>query len=279
VAADQARIGGLEVRAASIIGPAHRTRDPATPRQDAYRLGRDTAGRHLIVAVADGMSDSPRSDHGATVAVSTAVAKIRSELDGGTTIDRLSAAALFTDVARTIVASAKERAIPLENVRTGLIVGVVAVEPDRSGQRAAWFGHLADVSAWVLPAPVGPGSGWRQIAGDAKGDGLDANIVRTFLPYHAAEAGDTVDYLDPGWVLAFLSDGVSDAITQIPGGNSWFAERWARPPSLGSFILDAGYEAKTHQDDRTAVVVWCDPAGPARGRSGSRAARREGHRR
>ncbi|OHV35235.1 MULTISPECIES: protein phosphatase 2C domain-containing protein [Pseudofrankia] len=274
VAADQARIGTLEIRAASIIGPGHRTQDPATPRQDAYRLGRDTTGRHLIVAVADGMSDSPRSDHGATVAVSTAVAKLRSDLDSGATVQHLSADRLFTELARAITGSAQQRQIDPRDVRTGLIVGVVEVELNRQGRRSAWFGHLADVSAWRQAYPAG--HGWEQVAGDHKGAGTDANTLRAFLPFHPNEAQDTWLTLPPGAVLAFLTDGVSDPMTQIPGASASFADWWATPPTLGAFVLDVGFEARTHQDDRTAVVVWCDtpppgqpdPASPAVGARG-----------
>jgi len=262
VAADQARIGTLEVRAASVIGPGHRTRDPATPRQDAYRLGRDTAGQHLIIAVADGMSDSPRSDHGATVAVSTAVASLRSELDGGATVRHLSAVALFTDIARAVTGSAQQRQIDPRDVRTGLIVGVVQVSPDERGQRAAWFGHVADVSAWIQAFPAE--AGWRQVAGDSKGADADANSLRAFLPFHPGQAQGTLISLPTGAVLAFLTDGVSDAMTQIPRADEWFASAWTTPRPLGAFILDVGFEAKTHQDDRTAVVVWCDVPPPGR---------------
>ena len=52
LAADQGTIGSLDVRAASLVGPAHRHTVPALPRQDAYRLGQDTCRGHLIVAVA-----------------------------------------------------------------------------------------------------------------------------------------------------------------------------------------------------------------------------------
>ncbi|EFC83776.1 protein phosphatase 2C domain-containing protein [Parafrankia sp. EUN1f] len=270
VAADQARLGTLEVRAASIIGPGHRSSDPATPRQDAYRLGRDTSGRHLIVAIADGMSDSARSDHGATVAVSTAVAVLRRDLDAGATPEDLSAVEVFKEASGTILGSLEGRAMTERDVRTGLIAAVISVHPTRDGHRNAWFGHLADLSAWLQTAP--PGTGWAQVAGDRKDGGMDANTLSRFLPYSHGEAVDTYKLLPAGAVVALMSDGVSDALTGIPGAHHWFASRWATPPALPSFIQDISFEAKTFIDDRTAVVVWCDQ--PAQGADLAAAPRR-----
>jgi hypothetical protein len=257
VAADQARIGDLEVRAASIVGPSHRCEEPATPRQDAYRIGRDTRGHHLIVAVADGMSDSAHADHGATVAVSIAVRLVRDHLDQGRSLERLSAPVLLTQIAGQVNRTAEERGWSADDARTGLLVGVITVRPDDAGRRLTWFGHLADLSAWLLVRDA-DGPAWRQIAGDSKSDGLDANSLHGFLPFHPHLARQTLGQLKPGDVLAFLSDGVSDAWTKIPEAGRRFARDWATPPPLASFLLNVGYEARGFQDDRTAVVVWCD---------------------
>ena len=59
LAADAARLGDLEVRAASMVGAGHRCQEPADPRQDAYALGRTPDGQFLIIAVADGVSTEP----------------------------------------------------------------------------------------------------------------------------------------------------------------------------------------------------------------------------
>ncbi len=273
VAADQAQLGTLEVRAASIIGTGHRSSDPATPRQDAYRLGRDTAGHHLIVAVADGMSDSARSDHGATVAVSTAVAVLRRLLDAGATLHDLSAVEVFKETSGTILRSLDGRDMTEMDVRTGLIVAAISVLPAKEGRRKAWFGHLADLSAWQQSTP--PGTGWAHIAGDRKDGGMDGNALSRFLPYSHGEATDTRKLLPSGAVVALMSDGVSDALTGIPGADNWFARQWARPPALPQFIQDISFEAKSFTDDRTAVVVWCDQPTPvAEGAPGMQRARR-----
>ena len=253
VSADQARLGDVEVRAASIVGPAHRCQEPAIPRQDAYRIGRDTRGEHLIVAVADGMSDSGRSDHGATVAASAAVALLRSRLDDGCLLGQLSAPELFVEVAGQITASAEERGLTPDEVRTGLIVGVIEAHRPTSARRSAWFGHVADVGAWIRET-----DGWRHLAGDKKELGPDRNSVQLFLPFYGKHAQDKRVWLDAGAVIALLTDGISDAFSEVSNAEAWFAARWATPPPLASFLLEVGFEAKGQMDDRTAVVVWCD---------------------
>lgn len=66
IAADEATVGALAIRAASVVGPGHRCGQPAEPRQDSYRIGRSPDSRYAIVAVADGLSSAAWSDVGAT---------------------------------------------------------------------------------------------------------------------------------------------------------------------------------------------------------------------
>jgi hypothetical protein len=249
VAADQARVGSLRIRAASVVGASHRCERPAKPRQDAYRVAQDAMGRHLIVAVADGMSDSSRAELGASVAVATAVALLRRELDQGVPLEELSVAQLFQDVANSIVAAARDRGLGPADVRTTL---AVAVLPTRSTgvRRLAWAGQLADTHAWMLR-----GQRWECLTGEAK-DRYDGSALRAFLPHRPQDAQAILFDLNEASALAVLTDGVADAFSDVDGAERWFADRWREPPPLASFILDVDFEAKGLLDDRTAVVVW-----------------------
>ncbi|MEV6495002.1 protein phosphatase 2C domain-containing protein, partial [Actinoplanes sp. NPDC051633] len=91
IAADEAQVGDLSVRAASVVGPGHRCTEPVVARQDAYQLGRDRASRFLVVAVADGISASRHADRGATVAAQRSVDALAGRLDQAATLDDLSA--------------------------------------------------------------------------------------------------------------------------------------------------------------------------------------------
>lgn len=252
IAADSVTLSGLEVRAASIVGPGHRVKRPAVARQDAYRLGQDEAGRYLLIAIADGMSDSRNSDLGANVAATAVVSQLREALAAQGDPARLDAAAMYRAVAQQMVGVARQRGFPADTIRTAILAAVIPVEADRLGRRQVWIAGIADVSAWQRAS-----GDWHQVAGQPK-EGLDANVLSEFLPYHPDRAVTTIVELDRQDVLALTTDGVADAFTVVSGAAAWFADRWRDPPPIASFILDVGYEAKTQNDDRTAVVVWCE---------------------
>jgi hypothetical protein len=254
IAADQTMLGGLHVRAASIVGPSHRCEEPAFARQDSYRIGRDDAGKYLIVAVADGMSDSRRSELGATVAVRCAVETVREDLNRGRQPDEKMLHHAFHRAAGAIVATAREKRLSDEAFRCTLILAILPTLPDvEPHERLAWFGSLGDTSAWQRD-----GSTWRQLAGDPKDDGMDRNALRHFLPHYPDFLRTTAHRLPRGAIVTVVTDGVGDAFTDIPGADHWFAERWRSPMPLESFLLDIGYHASGQLDDRTAVTVWCD---------------------
>lgn len=253
IIADQASLGDLDVRAVSIVGAGHRCEELATPRQDSYQLGRDRAGRYLIIAVADGMSDSPRSDLGARVAARCAVDTLRAHLDGGADPTTEAMTEAFNASAGAMVAVAKNEGLPDMDVRCALIVAIIPAAPDAaSSGRRAWFASLADVSAWLRHD-----NGWHRLAGDQKNGGLDSNVLHNFLPYHPERAKAVSCDLEPGATVAVVTDGVGDAFTEVPNAAQWFAQRWETPVPLESFLLDVGFHARGQLDDRTSVTVWC----------------------
>jgi hypothetical protein len=257
IAADQAVLGTLTVRAASVVGVGHRCERPAKPRQDAYRIAQDQTAEHLIVAVADGMSDSPRAEFGAMVAVATAVGLVRHRLDRGERIADLRPRGLFTDVAAGILAAAEDRGLRAADVRTTLTVAVIPTGPADSS-RTAWVGHVADTTVWIRTAEM-----WQCVTSNVKGS-FDGIAVRRFMPHHPDAALSQTFTVDAGATLAVLSDGVADSFQEIRGANAWLADRWRDPPPLASFLLDVDFEARAQHDDRTAVVVWFDRERPGR---------------
>jgi serine/threonine protein phosphatase PrpC len=252
IAADEAVLGGLQLRAASVSGPSHRSR--GIPRQDAYRIGQDSAGSHLIVAVADGMSDSAHSDIGASVAVTALVTALRELLDRGVRLDCIEVREVFLAAARQVYGSAEQRGWTANEVRAVALAAVIPAQPDPDGVRRCWLGAVGDVSAWRMVRDR-----WERLIGDEKG-GLDPSVVERYLPYHYEHLPYGVVELRPGEVMAMTSDGVADAFALGAGVQGWFAERWRKPPPVGSFLLHVGFEQAQFHDDRTAVVVWCDDA-------------------
>lgn len=247
IAADAVTVGALTVRAASLVGPGHRCAEPAQHRQDAYRLGRDPGRRFLLAAVADGMSDSSRSHLGANVAATALVARLRADLGRGADPD---GPALFLDAARQMSGMAAQQKVTENDVRAAALAAAVPVEPAPDGTRPVWLSWLADVSAWLCT-----GAGWTRLTGTDK-EGLDQDVLTEFLPFHPGRTRTARVSVPPGAVLALATDGIGDVLAG--GAAPWFAERWAGPPHIASFVADVGYDARGRLDDRTAVVIWCD---------------------
>ena len=101
---------------------------------------------------------------------------------------------------------------------------------------------------------------WRDHRVWVSGEGKTMETVKPTRPVSFRDMLCHTGGLTYGSALAVLTDGVGDALTDIPHAASWFAERWQRPPSLASFLLDVDFDAAGQVDDRTAVVVWCLPA-------------------
>ncbi|MFD3308179.1 protein phosphatase 2C domain-containing protein [Streptomyces sp. NPDC058694] len=254
--ADSAVLGDLQIRAASVVGPAHRGR--GIPRQDAYRMGPGAGEGHFVAAVADGMSDSRHSDVGANVAVAAMVVALREALDEHRELERIDAKQIFLAAAAQMYRTAEQRGWDPDEVRAVAVAAVVPARVAPGSRRHVWLASLGDASAWRLREQR-----WEQLIGDEKG-GLDAGSVDCFLPHDPGRVDYRVLELLPGDVLALTSDGVADALATVPGAEGWFAERWRTAPAVGDFLLQVGFEQTQMQDDRTAVVVWCPEAEPRR---------------
>jgi serine/threonine protein phosphatase PrpC len=175
---DSARVGDLELRAASVIGAGHRCVDPAVVRQDAYALALDRDGTHLVIAVADGVSSAAHADVGARVAVSTAVREIAATLDRDGHAGNVDAQRLFLTVAGEIVGTGRERGMIDRDLCCLLVVAVVPTRPGPDGVvRNVWTAQVGDVSVWT------GGEGLQQRTGKLK-VGLDRNKVDAVLPFH-----------------------------------------------------------------------------------------------
>lgn len=258
IAADAMLLGDLEVRAASVIGPAHRCREPAVARQDAYMLARDGRGEHLVIAVADGLSASSQSELGARVAVSTAARELTAALDRLPDPDAIDVAQLFTTVAREITGTGRGRGATERDLCCLLVVAVVPTGPAVDGSRQVWTAQVGDVSVWTH------GARWCQAVGAAKA-GFDRNVVDAVLPFHPDAAVRSVVTVPPGHGVAVLTDGVGDLLNDVAGAQEFFARRWAAPPAPATFLAELCVDAPGQDDDRTAVVVWCGAGGRAVG--------------
>lgn len=260
VAADEAQVGELAVRAASVVGPGHRCAEPVVARQDAYQLGRDRSSRYLIVAVADGVSGSRRGDLGAAVAAQHAVDVLVARLDRAELPATLSAAEILQGVAEEMSRAAAAEKIDDAEVCAVMVIAAVEAVAGPDGSRRAWIGWLGDVSVWRRAD-----NGWRFEVGDVKGDpgGLRTSEVASVLPLNWSSARQDLLVIAPGETLALVTDGMGDLWSMHGRANDYYYRRWSVPPPVASFVNDVCFDARGEQDDRTAVVVWT-PGGGAR---------------
>jgi serine/threonine protein phosphatase PrpC len=258
LAADQAALGDLELRAASIVGPGHRCAEPAGVREDAYRVARDRDGRHLVIALADGLSSSTHAALGATVAAGSAVTLILERLHAGQRVADLRADEVFEAVAARMRHEAQGRGLDPAATSAVLVCAVLPCHPDQDGSRSMWTAWAGDASMWALR-----GGRWQRLVGDEKPAeaGISSNEVRQCLPERVGRPVEKVWQVDQGNVFCLVSDGVGDGLASIAPLNAHLAEQWAAPPRLSTFISQVGFDAKGYLDDRTAVTVWVGPGG------------------
>jgi hypothetical protein len=251
LAADAARLGDLEIRAASMVGAGHRCEEPAYPRQDAYTLGRTPDGHYLVIAVADGVSQSPRSDLGARVAVSAAARELSGMLERGG-IEAIDIGRLYKVVAGEMIGTGRNRNIPDADICSILITAVIPTAPREDGSRPIWASWIGDVSLWVQHE-----GRLIRLTGDDK-SGLDRNTLSAVLPFNPDQADQRHVKLLPHDAVAVMTDGLSDSLAAVPGIADFFAAQWAGPPPHpAAFLHSLCYDAPGQDDDRTAVVVWC----------------------
>lgn len=257
LAADAGRLGDLEVRAASMVGAGHRCDEPADPRQDSYALGRAPDGQYLIIAVADGVGSARHSDIGARVAVTTATRELAKMLAAGgpRAIDPKQ---LYYTVAGEMLGTGRSRKLADNDICSILITAVIPTAPSPDGTRSVWAAWIGDVSLWTA------GAGELRRMTGAEKSGLDRNQLSAVLPFSPDQYEEAQFELPPDARVAVMTDGLSDAFSDIPGVADYFARQWADPPPHPAvFLHSLCFDAPGQSDDRTAIVVWTGVSGPS----------------
>jgi serine/threonine protein phosphatase PrpC len=256
LAADGLRLGDLEARAASMVGAGHRCQEPALPRQDAYGLARTKDGQYLVIAIADGVSQSKHADLAARVAVSAATRELAAMVESGG-IRAINPELLYRKISGEIVGTGRDRGIPDADVCAIVITAVIPSRPDRDGTRPMWASWIGDVSLWISR-----GGELRRMTGQGK-TGLDRNELHAVLPFSPEQVEQGVFELHPHDRVVLMTDGVSDSLESVDGTLDYFARQWAGPPPHpAAFLHSLCYDGPGQTDDRTAVVVWCDTPSP-----------------
>lgn len=261
--------------AASIRGSSHYSGKPL-PCQDRYHFR--LCGKFLLIAVADGVSAAPASDHGAQVACRVALENLKSQLSGVVEQDWRQAIE-WTTVANTCrrrlleifvvrarendpeVLTGSERQIvegAVSLLATTLDVAVVDTEPNSSGSTDFAVASIAgDGSALVADAE----RGWNILyrGKEPAEDSLASNAVNP-LPRAGTLHALVFGSLEPGQSLTVMTDGVGDLVGggTLPAARVFLDQVNRGPMDIVPYLGLVGMLNANGTDDRTAVTIWCE---------------------
>jgi serine/threonine protein phosphatase PrpC len=246
----------MTVRGVSLRGHVHRHQ--GVPRQDDFAVHHLPDGR-VIVAVADGVSQSPQSHLGSSTAVTQAADWIRSHLGHDTAA--LDWPALIKNTAYALAARAQllfelDEPDPVraeQELATTLICAVI--EPVQPGLLRAHLVSVGDSSAWVLTA----GKFHDVLGGKNHIDGGIASSAVSALPRVPTQITPTVLEFLGDAVLLIGTDGIGDPLGSGEGSvGNLFRDVLTRPspPSLIEFAHAVDFSRETFDDDRTLVALW-----------------------
>lgn len=257
------RVG--EVRAASVRGLAHRAY--GTVRQDEYGFRRTPDGRHLVLAVADGVSSGRYSHRAAALLARRGTEVLANELASTRPADlrwaelvRRFAGAVEARGRRLLAArgmptadSATVREIA-DHLASTVLYAVVDLAPV-DGAHEVHVLSVGDSSAWVLRA----GGRWEP-QHPVKNDGavLHSSSVHALPLLSSTEPVPVRTTVAPGEVLVLMTDGIGDPLADGTGDVGRFLSGvWATPPASGlEFAAQVGFARRSFDDDRTAVGFW-----------------------
>lgn len=241
------------IRAASLRGHAHRYF--GTPRQDDFAITVHNGGSRLLVAVADGVSQSPQSHVGSTTAVQYAVHVMGREvkdldcIDWANIIEQIAWGMIqkATDVFGTEDAESAESLLA-----TTLICAVIDAQEDRTA--VVEVVSVGDSGAWILD-----GDNIAAIVGHVP-DTLQGVIMSSVIPLPRVPKVPSVSKITLNRRSALLlgTDGFGDPLGDGSGevGRLFAETLMDRVPSIYEFAHKLDFSRDTYDDDRTLVAVW-----------------------
>ncbi|WP_157647627.1 protein phosphatase 2C domain-containing protein [Actinomycetospora chiangmaiensis] len=252
---------GLEVRAASVRGLAHRYY--GTVRQDSYAVRLSDDRRWLIAAVADGVSAGAHSHVAADTACLAATLEVCILLAAGPP-QEIDWASMFARVADRVAAETRvqlgrcardpgaDLATLAAEAAATLIVAVEAVEAAADGSREVHLCGVGDTSGWRLG-----GNGWHRLLG-GKSDGVLANSATAALPVLPSHPPQPVRTVVPAeQALVLMTDGIGDPLGDGAGEvGAFLAAQWRGAPPPLEFAAQIDFARRSYDDDRTAIAVW-----------------------
>ncbi|WP_150241578.1 protein phosphatase 2C domain-containing protein [Nocardiopsis quinghaiensis] len=253
---DEADYGGLALRAASLRGDGHRFKRES--RQDAFGLYElaHGDGRFALACVADGVGSRKMTHRGAGYACRLLFQAVSAHLEG--LLDFGGDIAHFQELGERIVggvaagmsALARREGVEPVELSTTLTAALVQLTPE--GERAG-----------VLLFAVGDSPAYLMRDGrtlpltDGDEDGAVASTRTNALPTDIGRVHVSGHWLEPGETLLLCTDGLSGPMAS-PAVADRLAAWWGggRVPRRTEFAWQLDFQAKSYDDDRTAVCLW-----------------------
>ncbi|WP_436885178.1 protein phosphatase 2C domain-containing protein [Nocardiopsis dassonvillei] len=248
---DEADYEGLHLRAASLRGDKHRYE--RSTRQDAFGLHEieHSGHRFVLACVADGVGSRPRSHRGAAYVcrmLHNVVAENMESLgedvqEGGRRVVGV--------LARGMIDLAGREHFPADELSTTLTAVLIRV-PEGEGRAPYLTMSVGDSPLFRLKDGV-----WRPLNVEPDEDGLILDTRTDALPDQASTVVVQTGELDLGDVLMLCTDGLSGPMG-APAVAEQLADWWGAGPVPGrmEFGWQLDFQAKSYNDDRTAVCVW-----------------------
>ncbi|WP_189957772.1 protein phosphatase 2C domain-containing protein [Streptomyces alanosinicus] len=258
------------LRAACVRGYAHRFN--GMPRQDQFSLTEFEENGSIVVAVADGVSASPLSSVGATLACRSAIdwCKRRAseeavclDQDWNWDVDiwrqlLRNAAWGLIDYAHTNLNAPKD-ALEVERI-LGTTLTVAVLTPKSDGTANLVATQIGDSDIWVMR-----GREYHAVTPHARSldnESLDiASTAIAALPRLPAQVEPMQMQLLPGDVLLVGSDGFGSALGDGSGSiGKIFANLLANIPRPLELAHTLDFSRELFDDDRTLIALWIKPS-------------------
>ncbi|WP_150251108.1 protein phosphatase 2C domain-containing protein [Nocardiopsis deserti] len=254
-AVDEADYEGLAIRAASLRGDGHRFKRES--RQDAFGLYELAHGdeRFVLACVADGVGSRSMSHRGAGYAcrllfqvVSAHLAEL-GDFDDGDRLHELCELAV-REVALGMAGLARREEVDPVELSTTLTAALVRLTPEGERAEALVFA-VGDSPAYLLrdgrARPLTGGEEEDTVA-STRTNALPTDIGHVHVRGCVLERGRTLLLCTDGLSGPMASPSVADQLTAWWGGE--------RVPRRTEFAWQLDFQAKSYDDDRTAVCVW-----------------------
>lgn len=236
VALDGTALGRYHIAAASVAGISHVL--SGSVRQDAYDFIGTRAG-DLVAVIADGLGSRQHSQVGARL-FCEGVLLAAGLAEGAASAEELVEAGAAH--ASQVAAGAYHLAD--DDIS---LVGAVAVFSGTGCNMA----RVGDVSAFTLD----PDGRFTEIFASTADP---INVVSSSLPGAPPESMERATC--SAAVVALVTDGLAMDLRTSPAIQSWLGGQWQAPLGPHGMGDSLRYRRQGSHDDRTAVVVWMDPA-------------------